>query len=946
MKRLLLILIMLSGLNAQSVVKVLDAPRRSGGLTFDGEHLYSGLYASGNDVFIFQIDTSNGAVIDTIPSPRDDCYGLAFDGEYIYFLHHYMGSDHHIYKLDTLGNLIDSFPTPRHYMAGLTYDGAHLWAAAYYDPDGRFYEIDPATGDTLRSLPAPDAQPWGLAFDGTNLWMVDYYANMVYAVDTASGQVVASFSSPGANPTGATWDGAYLWVTAKNPNSPTGWSFFQINVSGGGTPDIYIPDTLLDFGAVSVGDTATASLQIYNQGDTVLTIDSVEISGDGFFVSQTASPIASIEPGSSYGLPVHFYATATGEYRGTLSVFSNDPDEGRVDVSLHASSVLYGPHIVTSDTTMDFGENYVGGLKRMVLVVTDSGTSDLIIDSIRVSSANFYLEDIDFPITVRPLNSDSLTVFFSPEVEGEVNDTMWIYSNDAAAPSFPIALHGQAISPSAFTGGDLLWSVSGPDNVVSSTYFVDPRDSTPIVVFDSYDAGVTGDNLFAIRGNSYGEAIPLWTRDIGGGWGEGGLKAVSDLNGDGFPDIVHGSAWGDRTIYAISGLDGTVIWSYDTHREDGHGGWVYSVDTLGDVNGDGVPEVIAGVGGWNSGSMGPRCVYVFDGASGTVLFRHQANDAVITVAPIRDVNGDSYPDIIAGAGGNSVRDNHVYLVSGNPAENGRVIWSYDTGGDVWWVISIPDLNGDGVDDVIAGNWSGMVLAISGADGQLIWQNTVSSVVMKVVDIGDVSGDGLHDVAVGSWSSDVMVLSGSDGAILWRFYTGGDVWTVNSVDDLNGDGFNEVVAGSFDHKIYVLDGHTGDSLWSFAGDNKFFTVLAVSDVNGDGFADIGGGTQMLGSNGGTFYLLSGGAVPPSVNEGYADVGQTIITITPNVSADGMFTVKAPKASSVRVYDASGREVFSHAVVGNTLSFRLNSPGVYILLIDTGRSVRTQKIVVVR
>lgn len=77
--------------------------------------------------------------------------------------------------------------------------------------------------------------------------------------------------------------------------------------------------------------------------------------------------------------------------------------------------------------------------------------------------------------------------------------------------------------------------------------------------------------------------------------------------------------------------------------------------------------------------------------------------------PIAIVNGDNQSDVIAGSG-----DGNVYCLDGS---SGSILWNYATGGWVNSVRSINDVNGDRIQDVIAGNQfsstSGYVFCIEG-----------------------------------------------------------------------------------------------------------------------------------------------------------------------------------------------------------------------------------------
>src|SRR5260370_431988 len=90
---------------------------------------------------------------------------------------------------------------------------------------------------------------------------------------------------------------------------------------------------------------------------------------------------------------------------------------------------------------------------------------------------------------------------------------------------------------------------------------------------------------------------------------------------------------------------------------------------VGDVNGDGVPDLItaAGPGG------GPH-VKIFDGATGNLIASFFAYDPSFTggvYVAAGDVNGDGHADIITGAGANG--GPHVKVFDG---KTGNVLYSF------------------------------------------------------------------------------------------------------------------------------------------------------------------------------------------------------------------------------------------------------------------------------
>jgi outer membrane protein assembly factor BamB len=420
-----------------------------------------------------------------------------------------------------------------------------------------------------------------------------------------------------------------------------------------------------------------------------------------------------------------------------------------------------------------------------------------------------------------------------------------------------------AMTGYSFPGpGNLLWSFQGIDDIecVSQFYDID-GDTAPEVLAESYDSGANGPAHFFCLSGKTGDTIwavwPTGGVSNSGGWGDQCVSSISDLNGDHIGDALLGTAWGGRTVFAISGNDGTTIWSYDTYADSVASGWIYCVNPLPDIDGDSIPEVLAATGRYC------QTVFCFSGATGRIIWRFYGQDAFGSVCAINDVNGDGYADVLAGAWGNS-QDRHVYCLSGNSRGNQPVvIWSYYAGGDVYCVRSIADVNGNGVDDALASTWNNYIYCLDGASGQLIWATDIDAYGMRIELLDDINGDSIPEVIVGSWNNAVILLDGRSGAQIWQTPAGNDVWTVNPITDVNGDNYKDVVAGSGDGNLYCLDGVNGAILWSYPTGGWVNTVRSISDVNGDHQDDVIAGNQFSGSAG-YVYCVEGDSMIAGIN----------------------------------------------------------------------------------
>jgi len=206
----------------------------------------------------------------------------------------------------------------------------------------------------------------------------------------------------------------------------------------------------------------------------------------------------------------------------------------------------------------------------------------------------------------------------------------------------------------------------------------------------------------------------FWNSDTNGIWDIYGRTVTPDLNGDTIPDIITTGAGGSIGVEAWSGGPvESLIWSTLLGTD-----WIRNPAALGDMNGDGVPEI--GVARFNTA---PLKVIVLNGATGGTVWEYTLGNTPSTIADLGDVNNDDFPDVVIGTYYiNSVggTDYNVYGLSGNPAATTRVLWSFDVGVNNY-VTVVPDLNGDFIKDVLVNSANSKILALSGVDGSLIYE---------------------------------------------------------------------------------------------------------------------------------------------------------------------------------------------------------------------------------
>jgi hypothetical protein len=461
------------------------------------------------------------------------------------------------------------------------------------------------------------------------------------------------------------------------------------------------------------------------------------------------------------------------------------------------------------------------------------------------------------------------------------------------------------------TGNYKLYTADNAGNLsAASGSSVNVEQSINPVELSAIASGTGG---FVINGRCAGDQS---------GWS---VAAAGDVNGDGLADLLIGANLADPAGLASAGATYVVFGSTAAAAVDlsavaaGTGGFVinggcagdqagYAVSAAGDLNGDGLADVLVGAPLTdNSGSNYGRAFVVFGKTNGTavnipttaisntdVAYIAQGSFASselgTAVALAGDVDGDGQMDLLLGSPKNNSSTGTVMLMYGGlqgPVGSGT--WGTIKGllGETttvqlgYSVSSAGDVNGDGLADLLmsapyvdpaAGADAGRTyvvfsrtdralptiaaIAAGGTGGFVINGQSAGDLSGTAVSkAGDVNGDGLADLLVSAWNADPAA-----GTNAGRTYV---VFGKTSIAAVN---LSDVAAGTGG---FVLNGQG-------ASDQSGFDVSDAGDINGDGLADLlvsaNKSDPAAGTDAGRTYVVFGTTSTAAMN--LSDVAQGV------------------------------------------------------------------------
>jgi len=386
------------------------------------------------------------------------------------------------------------------------------------------------------------------------------------------------------------------------------------------------------------------------------------------------------------------------------------------------------------------------------------------------------------------------------------------------------------------------------------------------------------------------------------------VSGAGDVNDDGIDDIIIGAPYEEEgganagaayVFYGSGNLDVSINASAADVKlisEDGGDNLGYRVSEAGDVNNDGIDDVIVGAKSEGTGGTNAGAAYIFYGGNLAASINASAADVKIvgeaasdqfsfSVSDAGDVNNDGIDDVIVGARGENSNQGAAYILYGSTSlassidasgVNVKLIGEDDDDRFGRSVSGVGDIDNDGIDDVIVGadqdddgdSTSGVAFIFYGSTSLALSIDASAANVKLIgedsgdrfgysVSGGDVNDDGIVDVIVGARGDDT-----SQGAA-YIFYGGNlassiDVsaanvklvgadandqfgWSVSGGGDVNNDGIADVVVGAYTDDD---SGRTDSgSVFIFYGSASLASSIDASVANvtliGEGASDFFG-----------------------------------------------------------------------------------------------------------
>jgi len=292
-------------------------------------------------------------------------------------------------------------------------------------------------------------------------------------------------------------------------------------------------------------------------------------------------------------------------------------------------------------------------------------------------------------------------------------------------------------------------------------------------------------------GNFFGDAMPeiVFGGDDGVyAYSAGGVKlwyyntncgvvsspVLYDIDLDGTDEIVVGGLNGH--LYA---LEGNGILKFDLNLD---GSEIYSSPACVNLNGDQYMDLVVGTYGGK--------VYGVSN-SGSVLWSARVNGPVYSSPAIRDMDVDGHLDIVI----NSQYNMYVFDFAGIE------MWNYSVSDELWASPVLMDSNSNNEGEVYVGTFGNRFICVENRG--LMWQTNLQGAVFSSAAICNINGDGLKDLIFGDSTGRLYALSSDTGNEIFAITLTDAIDSSPACCDVDKDGYAEIIVASVDGIVWCI-----------------------------------------------------------------------------------------------------------------------------------------------
>jgi len=340
------------------------------------------------------------------------------------------------------------------------------------------------TGNSSLTISQASVSGTGFSFSGLSM-----------PLTLAPGQAV-SMTTTFAPKSGGSASGTLSLTYETKTRGKVSSSTITTSLSGTGAAQLSANPTSLNFASVQVGSKQTQFEALTNSGGSGLTISQATVAGSGFSITGLTLPLT-LNAGASVTFSVVFAPQTSGSASGQITVISNASNP-TLTASLSGTGTAQG-QVALTPTALNFGSVTDGTKLSRTSSLSATGAS-VTVSSAKLSSAEFTLTGISFPLTIAAGTSVPFTLTFVPQTSGLATGTLSFADNASNVPTE--TLSGTGVAPTQHSVS-LSWTDSGSGIVGYNVYRGSISGGPYAKINSALDSTTTYTDTSVLAGQTY-----------------------------------------------------------------------------------------------------------------------------------------------------------------------------------------------------------------------------------------------------------------------------------------------------------------------------------------------------------------------------------------------------------------------------------------------------------